>query len=94
LILFLLVDVECFLCSDDENSKKDAAAAPLFGALTIPKGHPQEETVVVKSPPVLPKKSTPAPASKRLRRAAAVAASLEAHRPTTSSNNASIASCT
>jgi hypothetical protein len=70
LILFLVVDVKCFLLSDDDNPKKDAVAAPLFDASTTPKGHPQERAAVVKSSAVPPKKSTPAPASKRLKRVA------------------------
>jgi hypothetical protein len=94
LILFLLVDVKCFLLSDDDILKKDAAAAPLFNASTTPKGHPQEEAAVVKSSAVLPKKSTPAPASKRPKRAAAVTTSLEVHQPTAPSDNVSSSSCT
>jgi hypothetical protein len=80
--------------SDDNVPKKDAAATCLLGSSTTPKGHPQEEAVVAKSPPPLPKKIIPAPApvSKRLKRVATMTTSLEAHRPTTSSNNVSFAS--
>jgi hypothetical protein len=89
LILFLLADIECFLLSDDDNPKKDAAAVPFFGASTIPEGHPQEEAVVVKPSVVLHKKNTPAPASKRPKRAAVVATSLEVHQPPASSDSVS-----
>jgi hypothetical protein len=49
--------------------------------------------VVTKSLIVPPAKSTPNRASKRLKKTAIVGTSLEAHRPTTSSNDVSIASC-
>jgi hypothetical protein len=92
---FLFVNVECFLLSDDDDPKKDAAATCLFGSSTTPKGHPQEQAVVGKSPPVLPKKiaPAPAPASKRSKRLVTMTTSLEAHRPTTSSDSVSFASC-
>jgi hypothetical protein len=50
--------------------------------------------VVAKSPPPLPKKITAAliPASKRPKRVATMTTSLEAHRPTTSSDNVSFIS--
>jgi hypothetical protein len=84
-----------FFLSDDDVLKKDAAATCLFGSSTTPKGHPQEEAVVAKLPPPLPKKITPAPApaSKCLKRVVTMTISLEAHRPTTSSDNVSFASC-
>jgi hypothetical protein len=65
-----------------------------FGSSTTPKGHPQEEAVVAKSPPSLPKKITaaPVPASKRPKRVMAMTTSLEAHRSTTSSDNVSFVS--
>jgi hypothetical protein len=65
-----------------------------FGSSTIPKGNPQEKAVVAKSPPPLPKKITPAPAPvfKCPKRVATTTTSLEAHRPTTSSDNVSFAS--
>jgi hypothetical protein len=50
--------------------------------------------MVVKSPPVPPKKVAPAPASKRPKRVATMSTSLEAHRPTTSSDNVNVASYT
>jgi hypothetical protein len=62
--------------------------------LTISKEHPQEEAVVVKPSAVLPKKNIDAPPSKRLKRAAAAATSLEVHQPSTSSDNVNNSSCT
>jgi hypothetical protein len=47
-----------FLLSDDDNPKKDAAVGPLSSALTTPRGHPQEETMVAKPSPILPKKNS------------------------------------
>jgi hypothetical protein len=67
--------------------------APLSAALTTPKGRSQEETVVVKPSPVIPKKNSGAPPLKRQRKAAAVAASLGVHQPSSSSDHVSIASC-
>jgi hypothetical protein len=49
--------------------------------------------MVVKSSTVLPTKSTPTRASKRLKKAVTVGTSLEVHRPAASSNNVSSASC-
>jgi hypothetical protein len=50
--------------------------------------------MVVEPSAVLPKKNTPAPPSKRLKRAAAVTTSLEVHQPTASSDNVSDSSGT
>jgi hypothetical protein len=60
-----------------------------FDSLTTPKAHPQEEAIVAKSPPLFPKKITvaPIPASKCPKRVATMTTSIEAHRPTTSSDN-------
>jgi hypothetical protein len=94
LIILLLVDSKYFLLNDDDNPKKDAASAPLFDALTDSKEPSQEEAMVVKSSTVPPTKSTPARASKRLKKAATVSTSLEVHRPAASSDNVSSAFCT
>jgi hypothetical protein len=83
----------CSLLSDDDDPKRDAAAAPLLDTLTITKAPSQEEAMVVKSPEVPPKESTPACASKHLKKVVAVGTSLEAHRPVASSDDVSIASC-
>jgi hypothetical protein len=76
--------------SDDENPKKDATIVPLSVALATLQVRPQEETVVAKPSPVLPKKNLAAPPLKRQKRVAAVAASLEVHQPSASSDNVSI----
>jgi hypothetical protein len=94
LIIISLVDSKYFLLSDNDDLKKDVVAAPLFDALTISKEPSQEEVVVVKSSTVPPAKSTPARASKHLKKAATVSTSLEVHRPAASSDNVSSASCT
>jgi hypothetical protein len=82
------------LLSDDDMPKKDAATTCLLGSSTTPKGRPQEKAVVAKSPPPLPKKiiPIPAPVSKRPKRVASSTTSLEAHQPTTSSDNVSFTS--
>jgi hypothetical protein len=70
LVPFPFVDAKLFfLLSDDDDPKRDGAAAPLLDTLTITKAPSQEEAVVVKSPEVPPKKSTPVRASKRLKKA-------------------------
>jgi hypothetical protein len=81
------------LLSDDDMPKKDAATSCLFSSSTTARGHPQEKAVVAKSPLPLPKKIIPAPVSKRPKRVATLTTSLEAHRPTTLSENVSLASC-
>jgi hypothetical protein len=83
----------CSLLSDADDPKRDAAAAPLLGTLTITKAPSQEDAMVVKSLEAPTKKGTPARASKRLKKAVAVGTSLEAHRPVASSDDMSIASC-
>jgi hypothetical protein len=80
-----------FLSGDDDNPKKDADVVPLSATLTTPRGQPKE-TVVVKPSPVLPKKNSAAPPLKRLKKAAATAASLEVHQASSSSDYVSIAS--
>jgi hypothetical protein len=65
---------------------------PLSSALTTPRGCPQEETVVAKPSPVLPKKISAAPPLKRQKKVAAAATSLEVHQPSSSSEHVSIAS--
>jgi hypothetical protein len=62
--------------------------------LALTKAPSQEEAVVVKSPEVPPKKSTPVHASKRLKKAGAASTSLEVPRPAASSENMSNASYT
>jgi hypothetical protein len=44
--------------SDDDDPKRDAAAAPLLDTLIITKAPSQADAMVVKSPKAPPKKST------------------------------------
>jgi hypothetical protein len=64
-----------------------------LNTLLTTKAPSQEEAVVAKSPEVPPKKSTPARASKRLKKTVTLGTSLEAHRPIASSDNVGTASC-
>jgi hypothetical protein len=84
----------CSLLNDDDDPKRDVAAAPILDTLIITKASSQKEAVVVKSPEVPPKKSTPVRASKRLKKAVAASTSLEVPRPAASSENVSNASHT
>jgi hypothetical protein len=93
LLLLILNFAFCSLHSDDDDPKKDAAAAPLFDVLTASKELPQEETVVTKSLTVPPVKGTPTRASKHLKKTVAVGTSLKVHRPAASSKDVSVASC-
>jgi hypothetical protein len=77
------------LFSDDDDPKRDTAAAPLLDTLTITKEPSREEAVVVRSPKVPPQKSTSVRASKRLKKAGTASTSLEVHRPVASSDNVS-----
>jgi hypothetical protein len=88
---FCFVDSKFVLLTDDDEPKKDAAAAPLFDALGISKELPQEETVVTKSLTVPFAKCTPTRASKCMKKVAAVDTSLVAHQPAVLSKNVSIA---
>jgi hypothetical protein len=88
---FCFANSKFVLLRDDDEPKKDAAAAPLLDALTTSKELPQEETVVTKSLTVPPAKGTPTRASKHLKKIAAVGTSLEAHQPVAPSKNVSIA---
>jgi hypothetical protein len=88
---FCFADSKFVLLRDDDEPKKDAAAAPLLDALAISEELPQEETVVMKSLTVPFAKGTPTCASKCLKKAAVVGTSLEAHQPAVLSKNVSIA---
>jgi hypothetical protein len=83
-----------FSFSDDDKPKEDAATVPPFGFLATPEGQSQEETAVTELLPVPPKNKAAAPSSKRLKRGAAVTASLEVHQPSPSSDNVSSAAYT
>jgi hypothetical protein len=81
----------CSLPSDDDDLKRDAAIAPLLDIFTVAKMLSQEASTVVKSPEAPAKKGTPARASKCLKKAAVVGASLDTHRPVASPDDVSIA---
>jgi hypothetical protein len=83
-----------FFFSDNDAPRKDAATIPPFGFSAAPEVLSQEEAVVIKPSPVSPKKKVTAPPSKRQKRGAAVAISLEVHRPSSSSDNVSSAAYT
>jgi hypothetical protein len=76
-----------FFFSDDDKPKEDAATVPPFGFSATPEGHSQEEAVVVEPSPTSPKKKATAPSSKCQKRGTVAAASLEVHRPSTSSSD-------
>jgi hypothetical protein len=83
-----------FSFSDDNKPKEDAATIPPFGFSATPEGQSQEETTMTKLSPVPPKNKAAAHSSKRLKRGAAVTASLEVHQHSPSSNNVSSAAYT
>jgi hypothetical protein len=83
-----------FSFSDDDKPKEDAATVPPFGFSATPEVRSQEEAMVVKPSPVSPKKKASAPPSKRQKRGAMATASLEVHRPSSSSDNVSSAAYT
>jgi hypothetical protein len=82
----------CFLPSDDDDPKRDVVAAPLLDTLTVAKAPIQEDAMVIKSLEAPAKKGTPARASKHPKRVVTMTTSLEANRPTTSSDNVNFVS--
>jgi hypothetical protein len=78
----------CSFCSDNENPKKDVAAAPIVDAPAIDEPPSQEAAVVPKSPEAAAKKAG-SRASKRLKKASAASTSLDAPRPITSTDDVS-----
>jgi hypothetical protein len=83
-----------FSFSDDDKLKGDAAIVPPFGFSAAPEVRSQEEAIVVEPSPVSPKKKATAPPSKCQKRGAVATASLEIHRPSSSSENVSSAAYT
>jgi hypothetical protein len=83
----------CFLCSDNENPKKDVATAPSVEATTADEPSFQEAAPVVKSPEAPAKRVSSSHGSKRLKKATNASASLDAHRPTSPSDNVSTNPC-
>jgi hypothetical protein len=82
----------CFLCSDNENLKRDTAPASAVDTPTSNEPPSQEAGAVVKSPEAPVKKGNPR-ASKRLKKAAVASTSLDTHQPVVSADNVSTASC-
>jgi hypothetical protein len=80
----------CFLCSDNEDPKRDAAIAPSAETMAADEPSLHEVDPVVKSPkaPKAPiKKVVATRGSKRLKKLIDAGASLEAHRSTSSSDD-------
>jgi hypothetical protein len=83
----------CFLCSDNEDPKRDAATAPSAETMAADEPSVQEVELVVKSPkapkdskaPV--KKVIATRGSKRLKKPTDADASLEIHQSTSSSDD-------
>jgi hypothetical protein len=72
----------CFLCSDDEDLKREAATAPSVEHITTDEPHVQEAELAVKSPkaPRASIKKVPVTRStKRLKKSKEADVSLEAH---------------
>jgi hypothetical protein len=91
---FLLTYVKylafCFLCSDNEDPKRDATTAPSAETMAAEEPSLQEVDPVVKSPkaqkaPV--KKVIATRGSKRLKKSTDAGASIEAHRSMSSSDD-------
>jgi hypothetical protein len=83
----------CSLFSDDEDPKRDAATASLVDTSAVNELPSQEAAMVVKSPEAPVKKGTSYLASKRLKKAMVVSASLDTHRLVGSPDDVSTASC-
>jgi hypothetical protein len=97
--LFLLsfnlckVFVFCFICSDDENPKRDAATAPFVEATAADAPSHQEAAPVLKSPEAPAKTVSSSRGSKRLKKVKDASASLNAPQPTSSSDDISADPC-
>jgi hypothetical protein len=84
------VSAFCFLHSDNENSKKDAATTPSVEATAADEPSLQEDAPVVKSPKAPVKRVASTRGSKRLKKSTDVGASLDTHRSTSSSDDVRI----
>jgi hypothetical protein len=69
----------CSLFSDNEDPRKDAAAAPLVDAPAADEPPSQEASVVTKSPEAAAKNGAPYRASKRLKKAPMASTSIDTH---------------
>jgi hypothetical protein len=83
------VFVFCPLCSDNENPKNDAAAAPLVEVTTADETSPLEAAPVVESPKAPVKRVSASRGSKRLKKSTDAGVSLDAHRSLSSSDDVS-----
>jgi hypothetical protein len=81
------VSAFCFLHSDNENPKKDAATAPSIEAMAADEPSLQEAAPVAKSPKAPVKKVVSTRGSKRLKKSIDAGASLDTHWSTSSSDN-------
>jgi hypothetical protein len=76
-------------CSDNENPKKDAVTAPSVEVATADEPSFQEAAPVVKSKEAPVKRVSSSGGSKRLKKATDASTSLNAHWPTSSSDDVS-----
>jgi hypothetical protein len=77
----------CFLCSDNEDPKRDAATAPSAETMAADEPSLQEVDPVVKSPKAHVKKVVATRGSKHLKKSTDAGASLETHWSTSSSDD-------
>jgi hypothetical protein len=77
----------CFLCSDNEDPKRDAATAPSAETMAVDEPSVQEVEPVVKSSKAPAKKVVATCGSKRLKKSTDAGASLEIHQSTSSSDD-------
>jgi hypothetical protein len=80
----------CFLCSDNENPKKDATTAPSVEATAADEPSFQEVAPMVKSKEAPAKRVSSSRGSKRLKKTTGASASLDTHQPTSSFDDVSI----
>jgi hypothetical protein len=83
----------CFLSSDEEDPKRDAAIASLANTAAANDPPSQEAATIMKSPEAPVKKGTSSRSSKRLKKAPAASISLDTHRLVGSADDVSTASC-
>jgi hypothetical protein len=81
------VSAFCFLHSDNENPKKDAATTPSVEATAADEPSLQEAAPVAKSPKAPVKKVASTRGSKTLKKSTYAGASIDTHRSTSSSDD-------
>jgi hypothetical protein len=81
------VSAFCFLHSDNEDPKREAATAPSAETMAANEPSLQEANPVVKSPKAPVKRVTSTRGSKRVKRSTDAGASLDTHRSTSSSED-------